>query len=78
MYEFQTAAARVRWTRAGAKPDPTAYQSFAVNVWEDFLITHTHWEKGEKNRGGHWDVRIVGHVTGASVGTRYTKGALLA
>ena len=77
MYWYQTAAIRVRWTRSGATPDPTAYQTFAVTPWEDFLITHTHWEQGEANRGGHWDVRIRGMITSATIGTRYAKGALL-
>lgn len=76
LYWFQTAAIRVRWTRAGSTPDPTAYQTFAVNPWEDFLITHTHWEQGEANRGGHWDVRIKGMVNSATIGTRYAKGAM--
>lgn len=74
MYWFQTAAIRVHWVRGGSKPDPTAYQTFAVNPWENFLISHTHWELGEARRGGYWNFRIRGMVTGATVGTRYCKG----
>ena len=81
MYWFQTAAIRVRWTRAGATPDPTAYQTFTMTPWEDFLITHTHWEQGEANRGGTWSMRVLGHLkpgsNAAKVGTRYSKGFLL-
>lgn len=76
MYNFQTAVARVRWTRTGVRPDPTAYQTFVMTPWEDTLITHTHWELGEAGRGGVWSVRVRGLIKDAVVGTRYSKGYL--
>jgi hypothetical protein len=74
MYYFQTGVIRVRWTRAGKKPDPTAYQTFVLTPWEDTLISHMHWERGEAGRGGIWSMRVRGNLHSALVGTRYSKG----
>ena len=76
MYWFQTAVLRVRWTRAGKAPDSTGYQTFVMTPWDATLISHTHWEMGQANRGGFWSMRLRGMVTGAVVATRYTKGAI--
>lgn len=76
LYAFQTASLRVRWSRSGAKPDPTAYQDFTITPHRPtYLLTHVHWELGEKGRGGRWSVSMVGHASTALIGTRYTKGA---
>lgn len=74
MYWFQTGVARVRWTRDGTRPDPTAYQTFVLTPWEETLITHTHWELGRAGLGGFWSVRVRGMITGAKLSTRYSKG----
>lgn len=77
MYSYQTASLRVRWTRAGKVPDPTAYQDFTITPHrKEFLLTHLHWELGEKGRGGKWSVSLVGHTKSALIGTRYSKGAM--
>lgn len=76
-YYGQIANLRVRWTRTGKTPDPTAYQDYTITpIKPSFLITHVHWETGEKGVGGHWDMRLDGpHSNGAMVGTRYCKDA---
>jgi hypothetical protein len=77
LYYFQTASLRVRWTRAGDKPDRTAYQDFTITPWRnEFLVTHVHWEVGEKGRGGKWSFSLKGHVSTAAVSTRYSKSAV--
>jgi Peptidase family M23 len=77
LYYFQTASVRVRWTRAGDPPDRTAYQDFTITPWRSsFLLTHTHWETGEKGRGGKWSVSVVGHCASVYASTRYTKSAV--
>jgi hypothetical protein len=75
-YAAQTAVLRVRWTRVYAtKQDNTAYGSFVIVPGdESFLLTHVHWEMGEKNIGGHWGMKIDGDITGGTVTTRYCKG----
>lgn len=77
MYWFQTGVIRVRFTRAGKIPNPTAYQTFVLTPWEDTLISHTHWEMGTAGRGGVWSMRVRGHLSDALVSTRYSKGAML-
>ena len=77
LYWFQTGVLRVRWTRAGKKPDPTAYQTFVLTPWEPTLISHTHWELGESLRGGVWHMRIRGMLTHGIAETRYSKGFVL-
>jgi len=77
LYYFQTASVRVRWSRAGDPPDRTAYQDFTITPWRSsFLLTHTHWERGEKGRGGKWSVSVVGHAASVYASTRYTKSAV--
>lgn len=76
MYWYQTAVIRVRFTRDGKMPNPTAYQSFVMTPWEDTLITHTHWEMGSAGKGGVWSMRVRGHIKDAVVSTRYAKGAM--
>jgi hypothetical protein len=74
MYWFQTGVARVRWVRAGTRPDPTAFQTFVLTPWEHTLISHMHWEMGESGRGGWWAVRVRGMLKKAEISTRYSKG----
>jgi hypothetical protein len=77
LYYFQTASVRVRWSRAGDPPDRTAYQDFTITPWRSsFLLTHTHWERGERGRGGKWSVSVVGHAASVYASTRYTKSAV--
>jgi len=79
MYNFQTASLRVRWKRAdmGKGSDNTAYQDFTITPWRTkFLLTHVHWEVGEKDRGGAWSVSIVGHISSATLSTRYSKSCV--
>lgn len=73
MYWFQSGVIRVRWTRAGAKPDPTAFQTFALHPWENTLISHTHWDMGEAGLGGVWCMRVGGMLNFAVVDIRYSK-----
>jgi hypothetical protein len=74
-YKAQRAVLRVRWTRKlTGSSDNTAYQSYVVVPGDPFLLTHLHWEMGEKGVGGFWSIRIDGDVTGGSIGTRYSKG----
>ena len=68
---------RVKWVREPApEGDATAYQDFAVHSGQtDFLLTHQHFEVGEKDKGGRWHVKVSGDMIGAKAGTRYSKWA---
>lgn len=69
------ATIRVKYVRNDG--DATGYQSFAVIpdglIGDDFLVTHIHWEIGEKNMSGRWSVRIDGDVKSMTLDTRYAK-----
>jgi hypothetical protein len=68
---------RVKYVRDGG--DDTAYQDFHVkNAEESFLITHVHFEDGQKNVGGKWYVNVGGGITSANIGTRYCKTHVIA
>jgi murein DD-endopeptidase MepM/ murein hydrolase activator NlpD len=77
---------RVKFVREG--DDPTAYQDHRVASMEDadgnlitpdeFLLTNTHFEAGEKGIGGKWYVKITGAaLASAAVDTRYNKYATI-
>lgn len=68
---------RVKYVRDG--DDATAYQDFHVkNGVSSFLITHVHFEDGEKNVGGRWWINVGGGITSATLGTRYVKTHVIA
>ena len=77
-YYRQVANLRVYWARATRPVDETAYQDYTITpIKSSFLITHVHWEHGQKNIGGRWYAEISGRdCTGATVLTRYSKGAM--
>jgi hypothetical protein len=61
---------RLKFTREGG--DDTAYQDFTVMPWQtEFLITHTHMEVGEANKGGRWKIKVTGDMSSAKAATRY-------
>ena len=67
---------RVKFIREGDDNDATAYQDYAVTDEQgSFLITHTHMEIGEANKGGRWYVKVTGDMTSAEADTRYCKWA---
>jgi hypothetical protein len=77
---------RLKFVREG--DDPTAYQDFRVIPLEeddseypyedDFLITHDHFEQGEKGIGGKWYIKISSPaLKSAAVDTRYNKYATI-
>jgi hypothetical protein len=76
MYWFQTAVLRVRWSRTlpDGTIDNTAYHTHVLTPWESTLITHVHWEMGQRGVGGFWSLRLRGSVTSARITTRYAKG----
>ena len=76
---------RVKYVRDefnGQPADDTGYQDFSVPRGaalgdpDAFLITMTHWEDGEKGRGGRWYLRCGGALRQINVGTRYAKIAV--
>jgi hypothetical protein len=68
---------RVKYRRADG--DETAFQDYAVPKGaalgspDTFLITATHWEAGEKGKGGRWYLRCEGGISSVRLGTRYAK-----
>jgi hypothetical protein len=68
---------RLKFVREG--DDPTAYQDYLVHSSQtEFLITHTHFEQGEKGIGGKWYIKITGGaLASAAVDTRYNKYATI-
>jgi hypothetical protein len=63
---------RVKYVREGG--DDTGYQDYTVAPGaEDFLITATHWEKGQRGVGGRWWVKCGGGLSAIKVTTRYVK-----
>lgn len=72
---------RVKYVRDDG--DDTAYQDYAVPAGESigspdaFLITASHWESGEKGKGGRWHLRAEGDLASVKLGTRYAKIAVI-
>ena len=65
---------RVKYVREGG--DDTGHQDYAVPAGaEDWLITATHWERGEKGVGGRWAINVGGGIAAAYITTRYQKAA---
>ena len=73
---------RVKYVRDDG--DATAYQDYAVPKGaaigspDTFLLTATHWESGEKGKGGRWYLRCEGGISSVKIGTRYSKIAVVA
>jgi hypothetical protein len=72
---------RVKYRRDDG--DDTAYQDYCVPAGEaigspdTFLLTATHWEDGEKGKGGRWYLRAEGDLASVKLGTRYAKIAVV-
>jgi hypothetical protein len=72
---------RVKYRRDDG--DDTAYQDYcvpkgaAIGSPDTFLLTATHWESGEKGKGGRWYLRCEGGITSVKLGTRYSKIAVI-
>jgi hypothetical protein len=72
---------RVKYRRDDG--DDTAYQDYcvpkgaAIGSPDTFLLTATHWESGEKGKGGRWYLRCEGGITSVKLGTRYAKIAVV-
>lgn len=71
----ETGTVRVRAVRERPN-DPTAYQDFVISkngVSNSFLITHTWFEKCEKGRPVHWEVKASDDFEYVRATTRYSK-----
>jgi len=72
---------RVKYRRDDG--DETAFQDYAVPKGaalgspDTFLLTATHWESGEKGKGGRWYLRCEGGIGSVKLGTRYCKAAVI-